>query len=138
MIERHLQSLWSVLHTMKLLTPEQTATLKPWFLPEQPGPLIGSHIIHTGNGACFGDRWPAPRTILAETSGNYTLLGDPEAVTPAEIQHHIKGFVETSEAFLPLLQAHFPIRASGNASCFASPICLTRQPPAMVMASCVA
>jgi RimJ/RimL family protein N-acetyltransferase len=93
---------------MKLLTPKQTATLKKWFLPERPGPLVGSHVIHTGNGACFVDRWPAPQVVLVETAGNYTLLGAAQALTPADIQPHIKGFVETSEAFVPLLKAAFP------------------------------
>jgi RimJ/RimL family protein N-acetyltransferase len=93
---------------MILLTPEQTATLKNWFLPERPGPLIGSHVIHTGNGVCFVDRWPAPQVVLVETAGNYTLLGQAQALIPVDIQPHIKGFVETSEAFVPLLKAAFP------------------------------
>jgi RimJ/RimL family protein N-acetyltransferase len=93
---------------MKLLTPAQTATLKNWFLPERPGPLIGSHILQTGNGACFVDRWPAPQAILVETAGNYTLLGQASALTPADLHPHLQGFVETSEAFVPLLQAAFP------------------------------
>lgn len=90
------------------LAPEQTASLKNWFLPERPGPLIGSHVIHTGNGACFVDRWPMPQVVLVETAGNYTLLGEAQALTPADLQPHIKGFVETSEAFVPLLKAAFP------------------------------
>lgn len=93
---------------MKQLTPEQTATLKPWFLPERPGPLIGLHVIQTGNGTCFVDRWPAPRTVLVKTADNYTLLGEAQAVTAADVQPHIKGFVETSEPFVPLIQAAFP------------------------------
>jgi hypothetical protein len=93
---------------MKLLTPEQTVMLKKWFLPDQPGPLVGLHVIHTGNGACFVDSWPAPQAVLVETAGNYTLLGAPQALTPTDIQPHIKGFVETAVAFLPLLEAAFP------------------------------
>jgi hypothetical protein len=90
------------------LTPEQTATLKHWFLPERPGPLIGAHLIQTGHGVCRVDRWPAPRVVLVETAGNYTLLGEAPAVTPADLQPHIEGFVDTSEAFAPLLRAAFP------------------------------
>jgi RimJ/RimL family protein N-acetyltransferase len=90
------------------LTKEQTATLKNRFLPERPGPLIGMHVIHTGQGTCLVDRWPEPKVILVETAGNYTLLGDAQAITPADLQPHIKGFVETSEDFLPLLKAAFP------------------------------
>ena len=52
------------------LTPEQTATLKEWFIPDQPGPLVGLHVINTGNGTCHVDRWPNPRAILVNTAGN--------------------------------------------------------------------
>jgi len=106
---------------MMLLTPAQAATLKNWFLPERPGPLIGSHLIHTGNGACFVDRWPAPQAVLVETAGNYTLLGEAQALTPAEIRPHIKGFVETSEAFVPLLKAAFPDVKTWQRVVFAQP-----------------
>lgn len=54
------------------------------------------------------DRWPDPHIVLVETAGNYTLLGEAHALTPAEIHPHIKGFVETSAAFVPLLKAAFP------------------------------
>lgn len=92
---------------MQLLNPEQRATLQPWFLPERPGPLIGSHIIQTGNGACFVDRWPDPQAVLVETAGNSTLLGAAHALTPAAIAPHIRGFVEASADFAPLLTAAF-------------------------------
>jgi GNAT superfamily N-acetyltransferase len=93
---------------MLLLTAAQTASLQHWFLPERPGPLVGSHVIQTGQGACWADRWPEPRAVLVETAGNYTLLGDVHALTSAEIQPHIKGFVDIAEAFAPLLRATFP------------------------------
>lgn len=89
------------------LTPNQTVTLKDWFRPERPGPLIGSHIIHTGHGTCHVDRWPEPRVVLVETAGNYTLLGDAGAVEAADLQPHLKGFVEASAAFEPLLKRAF-------------------------------
>jgi GNAT superfamily N-acetyltransferase len=93
---------------MHLITHEQTATLQSWFVPERPGPVIGMHVIQTGNGRCFVDRWPEPQAALVETAGNYTLLGDAQALTPADVQPHIQGFVETSEAFVPLLTTAFP------------------------------
>ncbi|HEX6383889.1 MAG TPA: GNAT family N-acetyltransferase [Anaerolineae bacterium] len=93
---------------MILLTPEQTATLREWFLPERPGPLVGQHIIHTGYGTCWADRWPDPRAILVETAGNYALAGDPRALEPADLKGRITGFVEASEPFVPLLLAAFP------------------------------
>jgi RimJ/RimL family protein N-acetyltransferase len=93
---------------MILLTPEQTNKLKSWILPEQPGPMIGSHVVQTGHGICYADRWPEPRVILVETAGNYALLGDPEVLNPADLQPLIKGFVATSKLFLPILKVAFP------------------------------
>jgi predicted GNAT family acetyltransferase len=107
-VQNELELRKGVILKMMLLTPEQTATLKTWFLPERPGPLIGLHVIHTGNGACFVDRWPAPQAMLVETASNYSLLGDAQALTPADLQPHIRGFVETSQAFIPLLTVAFP------------------------------
>jgi GNAT superfamily N-acetyltransferase len=89
------------------LTPHQTTTLKKWFLPDQPGPLVGLHVIHTGNGTCFVDRWPNPRAVLMETGGNYSLAGDPETLKAADLKGRISGFVEAPEQFVPLLRATF-------------------------------
>jgi RimJ/RimL family protein N-acetyltransferase len=89
------------------LTSNQTATLKNWFLPDRPGPLVGLHVIHTGNGTCWVDCWPSPRAVLVETAGNYSLVGDPEALSPADLKPHIRGFVEAPESFVPLLRAAF-------------------------------
>ncbi len=93
---------------MLQITLKQTATLRDWFLPDRPGPLIGLHIIQTGNGACFVDRWPDPRAILADAGGNYSLAGDPEALEPADLKGRLAGFVEAPESFVPLLEATFP------------------------------
>jgi hypothetical protein len=93
---------------MMLLTPAQTALLQPWFLPERPGPLVGAHVIATGCGACWVDRWPAPRAVLVETGGNWSLVGDPQALTTERLQPRIKGFLDADEAFAPLIHAAFP------------------------------
>ena len=90
------------------LVPEQIAELQHWFPPERPGPLVGSHVRHTSNGAGWVDRWPAPRTVLMESAGNYALMGDVHALTPADLRPHVKGVVEASEVFAPLLRATFP------------------------------
>jgi len=92
---------------MKLLTIEQRATLKEWFLPERPGPLVGLHVLQTGHGACWADRWPNPRALLVETAGNYSLAGDPTALQPDDLKTRIAGFVEAPEPFVPLLQESF-------------------------------
>jgi RimJ/RimL family protein N-acetyltransferase len=87
------------------LTREQLATLRHWFLPERPGPLIAQHVLGTGNGSCLADRWPGPRALVVETGGNYTLAGDPEALDPARLRGRVAGFVEAPAAFEPLLRA---------------------------------
>jgi len=93
---------------MLQLTLEQTATLKNRFLPDRPGPLVGLHVIHTGHGHCWADRWPDPTAMLVETASNYSLAGDLKALSLADLQALIFGFVEAPEPFGPLLQATFP------------------------------
>jgi RimJ/RimL family protein N-acetyltransferase len=90
------------------LSPTQLAQLRSWFPADQPGPQIGLHIINTGNGACFADRWPGPRAVLADSAGNYFLSGEPDYLAPGDLQGQISGFVEAPEQFVPLLQATFP------------------------------
>jgi RimJ/RimL family protein N-acetyltransferase len=89
------------------LTPDQAATLRGWFVPDRPGPLVGLHVIQTGNGACWADRWPDPRAVLVETAGNYSFAGEPEALQPADLKPLIAGFVEAPAPFVPLLRAAF-------------------------------
>jgi RimJ/RimL family protein N-acetyltransferase len=87
------------------LTREQLATLGHWFLPERPGPLIAQHVIATGFGSGLADRWPAPRALVVETGGNYTLAGDPGALDPEGLRGQVAGFVEAPAGFEPLLAA---------------------------------
>jgi RimJ/RimL family protein N-acetyltransferase len=93
---------------MILLTPSQTSALRDWFRPEQPGyPLIGPHVVQTGHGACWVDRWPNPRAVLAGTFGNYYLSGNPDALQPPDLPP-IAGFVHAPDAWESLLRAAFP------------------------------
>lgn len=76
------------------------AELRSWFTPEQPGPVIFEHVLHSGIGTVFVDRASDPRVVLAETAGNYALRGDP-ATRPAL---KIKGLVEAPPEWLPTLR----------------------------------
>ena len=67
--------------------------------------MIAQHLLGTGNGSCLADRWPAPRALLVETGGNWTLAGDPAALDPAAVAGRVAGFVEAPAAFEPLLRA---------------------------------
>jgi RimJ/RimL family protein N-acetyltransferase len=94
-----------------LLTPEQRAILRDWLLPDRPGPLVGLHVLQTGHGACFVDRWPEPRVALVETGGNLALVGDPGALTPGDLRPRLAGFVDAPAGFEPLLRATVPTLA---------------------------
>jgi GNAT superfamily N-acetyltransferase len=90
------------------LDPSLIPEVRPWFTPEQPGPIaLAKHVMNTGYGRCWTDQWPEPRAVLIEAAGNYLLRGDPAALTPEALRPHIQGFVDAAEAFLPLLHATF-------------------------------
>ena len=76
--------------------------LRPWFEPERPGPLVWPHIMRTGRGRCLVDRWPDPRTVLAEVAGNVSLQGDPDHLS--DLDEPMTGFVEAPESFLAVLR----------------------------------
>ncbi|MDQ4011041.1 MAG: GNAT family N-acetyltransferase [Actinomycetota bacterium] len=80
--------------------------LRPWFEPERPGPLVWSHIMRTGHGRCLVDRWPNPRTVLAEVAGNVSLRGDPGYLSG--LDEPMTGFVEAPESFLAVLREMDP------------------------------
>ncbi|MGH4023255.1 MAG: GNAT family N-acetyltransferase [Pseudonocardiaceae bacterium] len=76
--------------------------LRPWFEPERPGPLVWWHLVRTGRGRCLVDRWPNPRTVLAEVAGNISLRGDPGHLS--DLDEQLTGFVEAPESFVPVLR----------------------------------
>ncbi|HEX2298560.1 MAG TPA: GNAT family N-acetyltransferase [Pseudonocardiaceae bacterium] len=49
------------------------------------------------------DRWPNPRTVLADVAGNISLRGDPDHLSddPGE---QLAGFVDAPESFVPVLR----------------------------------
>jgi hypothetical protein len=87
---------------------DRAAGLRHWFLPDRPGPLVGLHVLQTGQGACWVDRWPDPRAVLVDTAGNWSLAGDPAVLDPGELAARVRGFVEAPDPFVPLLRAAFP------------------------------
>jgi RimJ/RimL family protein N-acetyltransferase len=95
------------------ITPDQIATLSNWLIPERPS-LIALHVLHTGNGACFVDRWPAPHAVLVTIDALCSLLGDPDVLKTDDLRHHLTGLMYTSEQFVPLLETVFPDIRSVN------------------------
>lgn len=93
---------------MLLLDPASRARLHSSLLPDRPGPLVALHVLRTGNGALFVDRWPHPRALLAASAGNYSLTGDPSAVRGHELAGRLAGMVDAPAGFEPLLRDAFP------------------------------
>lgn len=58
--------------------------------------------MRTGHGRCLVDRWPDPRTVLAEVAGNVSLRGDPDYLS--DLDEPMTGFVEAPESFLAVLR----------------------------------
>lgn len=86
----------------------QLDMLAPWFRPEAPGPIIGSHVLRTGFGRAWVDRWPAVQAVVVESAYNLILAGEPAALDPVALARTAAGFLAAPEAFLPLLEATFP------------------------------
>jgi RimJ/RimL family protein N-acetyltransferase len=104
---------------MLLLSPDQSATLRSWFLPDHPGPLVGLHVINTGNGACFVDRWPDLRSAFIATRDNGSLVGQPDEAFLQNLRIEIEHYVDAAEPWQPALQATFPNLQIGDRVIFA-------------------
>ncbi|HXV92577.1 MAG TPA: GNAT family N-acetyltransferase [Pseudonocardia sp.] len=74
------------------------AAVAAFFAPERPGPIVHAHIAATGIGRCRADHRTAPRTALAEVTGNLACRGEPAVVTD------LRGFVEAPPEWLPALR----------------------------------
>jgi hypothetical protein len=91
-----------------LLDPERRRALRGHLPAERPGPLVAPHVLETGQGACFVDRWPEPRVILAEVADNFSLVGDPSSLTAQAVAERVSGFVDAPPDFVPLLREALP------------------------------
>lgn len=69
---------------------------------------MGLHVLTTGGGAVWVDRWPEPRAVLARTGANFSLAGDPEALNPDDLAARISGMLDAPPAFQLLLREAFP------------------------------
>lgn len=96
---------------MIVLPSGEVATVRPWFVPERPGPMIYAQLVATGHGRVLVDRWPDPQLVIAELRGNHALRGDPASLDPAQLAD-LAGFVEAPPEFLPALRALDPNAAT--------------------------
>ena len=92
---------------MLTVSDHAVLVLRPWFTPEQPGPVIFEHVARTGHGRCRVNRWPDPQVVSAELPGNYALRGDPERVSARDLAG-VVGFVEAPPGWLPALRTSDP------------------------------
>jgi GNAT superfamily N-acetyltransferase len=94
---------------LRVLTvpPGTVPELRPWFVPERPGPLVFEHVARTGHGRCRVDRWPDPQVVSAELPGNYAMRGDPARVAAGDLDG-VAGFVEAPADWLSALRSADP------------------------------
>jgi RimJ/RimL family protein N-acetyltransferase len=92
---------------MLQLTSQQALELRSWFQPERRH-LIGLHIINTGRGVCFVDRWPEPGLVLAAIGSLLSLSGDPGALHRKDLGMLAGSLLHCPAEFLPALQPVFP------------------------------
>ena len=82
--------------------------------------------MRTGHGRCLVDRWPNPRTVLAEVADNVSLRGDPGCLS--DLDEPMTGFVEAPESFLPVLRERDPDLCIWDRVIFDLPGALPRLP----------
>ncbi len=86
---------------MLSLASEHWPALQVGLDPERCCSLHAPHVIATGHGSIWVDRWPAPRAVAAFTGGNLGLTGDPRAVSPGSIAEVVAGLlVEWDRVFI--------------------------------------
>src|SRR5664280_1439946 len=110
------------------LPRDRIDAVRPWFTPELPGPVIFAHIRHSGVGRCLVDRWPDPRVVLAQTSSNYAIRGNPDALDNSALDD-LAGFVEAPSVWEPMLRRIDPGLAMWNRVVAVLPAADSAPPP---------
>lgn len=92
---------------MRQLDPSHWPALRGRLLPDRPGPLIGLHMLATGVGEWWVDRFPSPRVSMMFIGGNLAFFGQAEAIDPRRLSELIERqlrtwdrvFIEASGSF---------------------------------------
>lgn len=87
--------------------------LRPWLLPDRPGPLVGLHVLQSGRGECWADRWPDPRAALFFAGGNLAFAGDADALPAGDLRARIDHWLETWERVLIEARGPFETLVAG-------------------------
>jgi len=97
---------------LQLLEREHWAELGEALGHERCCSLHASHVVATGCGRIWVDRWPAPRATAAFTGGNLGLAGHPGAFDPDGLAFTVgellsswdRVFIDPGPSFGPLLR----------------------------------
>jgi len=82
------------------------AVLAPLLAAEAPGSdAIAGHLLATGHGRVWVDRWPGARVVAVEVADNWLVRGDPDAAAGAGLADVVQGFVDAPPEFEPLLSS---------------------------------
>ena len=90
------------------ITRAQLEMLRGWFVPEEPGPAIGPHVLYSGCGWAWVDRWPAPRALVVESPDHIRLYGEPTGLEPHKLAAVAVGLISAPPAFERVLTAAVP------------------------------
>lgn len=86
---------------MQSLSSDHWPALRTSLDPERCCSLHAPHVITTGHGAIWVDRWPSPRAVAAFTGGNLGLTGDPTAISPEAFAAVVAGLlIEWERVFI--------------------------------------
>lgn len=91
---------------MRQLDPAHWPALRRYLLPDRPGPLVGLHMLATGIGEWWVDRFPSPRVSMMFMGGNLAFFGQPEAIDARHLGDLIERQLRTWDRVF--------IEASGN------------------------
>lgn len=87
-------------HDLLRLEGDERDSLRPWLLPDRPGPLAGLHVLQSGHGECWVDRWPEPGVALFFAGGNLAFAGSAEALNAGALRARVDHWLETWDRVL--------------------------------------
>jgi len=101
---------------MRPLVPDELPALRLLLGDERPGPLVGPHLLATGCGGAWVDRWPDARVAVACAGDGMALRGDAERLDAAALGKIVMErladwdsvLIDAAEAFVPAIRAAVP------------------------------
>lgn len=70
---------------------------------------MGSHVLNTGQGMIYTDRWPAPQVVVAKSGMNCEMAGDPTFLDLTWLKENVRGCISMPEKFEPIVNAVIPV-----------------------------